>query len=124
MGTSAPFEPHPVRGRFNAGFFTAFDRPIDQQSRDRKRKIFSGLPSEVVEVGPGVGANLRYMPPGCRVIAIEPNPGVSCGPAGGTRSWSMSRRPRAPSFAGSSTPSGDRGHGSSRAARASATSGR
>ena len=74
MGTSATFEPHPVRGRFNAGFFTAFDHPIDRQSRDRKRKIFSGLPPEVVEVGPGVGANLRYMPPGCRVIAVEPNP--------------------------------------------------
>jgi hypothetical protein len=69
MTRSAIFEPHPVRGRFNAGFFTAFDRPIDRQSRDRKRKIFSGLPPEVVEVGPGVGANLRYMPPGCRVIA-------------------------------------------------------
>ena len=74
MASSATFESHPVRGRFNAAFFTAFDRPIDRQSRDRKRKIFSGLPPEVVEVGPGVGANLRYMPPGCRVIAIEPNP--------------------------------------------------
>ena len=74
MTRSATFEPRSVRGRFNAGFFTAFDRPIDRLSRDRKRKIFSGLPPEVVEVGPGVGANLRYMPPGCRVIAVEPNP--------------------------------------------------
>jgi SAM-dependent methyltransferase len=74
MASSATFESHPVRGRFNAAFLMAFDRPIDRQTRDRKRKIFSGLPPEVVEVGPGVGANLRYMPPGCRVIAIEPNP--------------------------------------------------
>jgi SAM-dependent methyltransferase len=74
MTRSVTFETHSVRGRFNAGFFAAFDRPIDRLSRDRKRKIFSELPPEVVEVGPGVGANLRYMPPGCRVIAIEPNP--------------------------------------------------
>jgi len=42
--------------------------------------------------------------------------------AGGTRSWSMSRRPRAPSIAGSSTPFDGRGHGSSKVAPASATS--
>jgi SAM-dependent methyltransferase len=74
MGSPATFETHSVRGHFNAGFFTAFDRPIDRLSRDRKRKVFAGLPPEVVEVGPGVGANLRYLPPGCRMIAIEPNP--------------------------------------------------
>jgi SAM-dependent methyltransferase len=79
MGSPATFETHPVRGRFNAGFFTAFDRPIDRQSRGRKRKVFSGLPPEVVEVGPGVGANLRYLPPGCRMIAIEPNPYMHAG---------------------------------------------
>jgi len=79
MGSSATFQAHPARGRFNAGFFTAFDRPIDRLSRDRKRKIFSDLPPEVVEVGPGVGANLRYLPPGGRMIAIEPNPYMHAG---------------------------------------------
>jgi len=65
---------HPFRGRFNAGFFTALDSYINWLTRDRKCKAFSDLPQTVVEVGPGVGANYRYLPPGCRVIAVEPNP--------------------------------------------------
>lgn len=74
MGTSASFETHPVRGRFNAGFFGVLDGYINWLVRDNKCKVFSELPREVVEIGPGVGANFAYMPPGCRVIAIEPNP--------------------------------------------------
>jgi SAM-dependent methyltransferase len=69
----ATFVSHPVRGRFNADFFTALDGYINWLTRARKRQVFSGLPAEVVEVGPGVGANFRYMPAGCHVIAIEPN---------------------------------------------------
>jgi len=71
---SAAFETHPVRGRFNAWFFTVLDRYINWLVRDHKRAVFSGLPAELVEVGPGVGANFRYLPPGCRLTAIEPNP--------------------------------------------------
>ena len=74
MENSAAFETHPVRGRFNAGFFTALDGYINWLTRDKKRMVFSGLPREVVEIGPGVGANFRYLPPMSRVIAIEPNP--------------------------------------------------
>lgn len=75
----ATFETHPVRGRFNAGFFAALDGYINWLTHDKKRNVFSGLPREVVEVGPGVGANVRYLPPGCRVIAIEPNPYMHVG---------------------------------------------
>src|SRR5690349_13742844 len=71
---SAAFETHPVRGRFNAWFFTALDSYINWLVRDHKRAVFSGLPAELVEVGPGVGANFRYLPPGCRLTAIEPSP--------------------------------------------------
>lgn len=39
----------------------------------RKRDLFAGLPAELVEIGPGAGANFRYYPPGTRVIAFEPN---------------------------------------------------
>jgi SAM-dependent methyltransferase len=74
MGTAASFETHPVRGRFNARFFGALDGYINWLVREQKCRIFSGLPSDVVEIGPGVGANFRYLPAGCRVIAIEPNP--------------------------------------------------
>jgi SAM-dependent methyltransferase len=68
------FEPHAVRGRFNAWFFTALDGYINWLVRDRKRRFFSDLPADVVEIGPGVGANFTYLPTGCHVIAIEPNP--------------------------------------------------
>jgi SAM-dependent methyltransferase len=71
---SATFETLPMRGRFNARFFTALDSYINWLVRDHKRAVFSGLPAELVEVGPGVGANFRYLPPGCRLTAIEPNP--------------------------------------------------
>lgn len=73
-GSSAVFVPHPVRRRFNAGFFTALDSCINWLTRDKKRQAFSELPPTVVEVGPGVGANFRYLPPSCHVIAIEPDP--------------------------------------------------
>jgi len=71
---SAAFGTHPIRGRFNAWFFTALDGYINWLTRDHKRAVFSGLPAELVEVGPGVGSNFSYLPPGCRLTAIEPNP--------------------------------------------------
>ncbi len=39
----------------------------------KKSALFSTLPSTIVELGPGCGANFRYLRPGTRVIAIEPN---------------------------------------------------
>jgi hypothetical protein len=57
----------------NAWFFTAFDSYINGLVRDQKRTVFSELSPELVEVGPGVGANFRYLPHGCRLTAIEPN---------------------------------------------------
>ncbi len=74
MQKSARFEPHPLRGRFNAGFFTMFDGYINWLVQARKRAVFRDLPAHVVEVGPGVGANFRYLSSGTRVIAVEPNP--------------------------------------------------
>jgi SAM-dependent methyltransferase len=68
------FAAHRVRGRLNAGFFTALDGYINWLVRDKKRKVFADLPGQVVEVGPGVGANFAYLPSGCRLIAVEPNP--------------------------------------------------
>jgi SAM-dependent methyltransferase len=38
-----------------------------------KTRLFAGAPPVVVELGPGSGANLRYLPAGTRLIAIEPN---------------------------------------------------
>jgi SAM-dependent methyltransferase len=67
------FEQHPGRGRFNASFFWMMDGYIEHALRSHKRRVFAGLPTEVVELGPGVGANLRYLAPGSTLIAIEPN---------------------------------------------------
>ena len=58
------FEQHAVRGRFNAAFFRVMDPYIERSLRQRKQRVFAGLPREVVEIGPGVGANLGYLPGG------------------------------------------------------------
>lgn len=68
------YERHAVRGRFNAGFFTVLDAYINVLLRDRKRRVFRNLPEHVIEIGPGVGANFRFLAPGTKVTAIEPNP--------------------------------------------------
>jgi len=41
---------------------------------DRKRALFADLTGTVVEIGPGTGINLPYLPRGIRWIGIEPNP--------------------------------------------------
>ena|SRR5689334_18593071 len=68
------FQPHPFLGRFNAAFFGTMGGYINWHLRRHKATAFADLPPTVVELGPGVGANLRYLPPGARLIAIEPNP--------------------------------------------------
>lgn len=67
------FEAHGGRGRFNAAFFQVMGPYLEWNLRPRKRRVFAGLPREVVEIGPGVGANLRYLPAGGALVAIEPN---------------------------------------------------
>jgi SAM-dependent methyltransferase len=64
---------NPVRGRLNAAFFRLIDRRVHRLLGARKAALFAGLPDEVVELGPGTGANLRYYRRGTRLIAIEPN---------------------------------------------------
>ncbi|HEX5730673.1 class I SAM-dependent methyltransferase [Microbacterium sp.] len=67
------FEQHAFRGRFNAAFFRVMDPYMEHTLHPRKQRIFAELPPEVVEIGPGVGANLRYLPVGGTLVAIEPN---------------------------------------------------
>jgi SAM-dependent methyltransferase len=64
---------HPVRGRLNAATFSLLDRYQHHTFGARKRALFADLPSTVVELGSGTGASLRYLAPGSRLIAIEPN---------------------------------------------------
>jgi SAM-dependent methyltransferase len=72
--TGAPgFELHAARGPFNAVFFQLMGPWLERTLRRRKERVFAALPGEVVEIGPGVGANLRYLPAGGVLVAIEPN---------------------------------------------------
>jgi SAM-dependent methyltransferase len=64
---------NPVRGRFNAIFFDALEGYMHWKYAALKRPLFASTPQTVVEIGPGAGANLRYLTPGTRLIAIEPN---------------------------------------------------
>ena len=64
---------NPVRGRFNAAFFDALEQYMHRKYASIKRELLTDLPPEVVELGPGAGANLRYLPKGTRLIGIEPN---------------------------------------------------
>jgi len=68
------FEVHPARGWFNSVFFWVMGGYINWHLHKHKTKAFADLPPTVVELGAGVGANMRYLPPDARLIAIEPNP--------------------------------------------------
>jgi ubiquinone/menaquinone biosynthesis C-methylase UbiE len=60
----------------SARLLQAADGMMDRIYGPRKRAIYGRLPSTVVEIGPGAGANLRYYAPRTRVIAIEPDSGM------------------------------------------------
>jgi SAM-dependent methyltransferase len=65
-----------VRGPLNAVTFSVLDGYLNWLLAPHKRRVFADLPDEVVELGSGVGANFRYLRPGTRVIAVEPNPAM------------------------------------------------
>ena len=64
---------NPIRGRFNAYFLAAMDGYMHRKYSDVKTRMFQKAPPVLVEIGPGAGANLRYMAKGTRLIAVEPN---------------------------------------------------
>ncbi|MCW0213966.1 MAG: methyltransferase domain-containing protein [Pseudonocardia sp.] len=67
------FAVHPARGAFNAAFFSMMGPYIEWNVRRQKQRVFADLPPTVVELGSGVGANLRYLSPGSTLVALEPN---------------------------------------------------
>jgi SAM-dependent methyltransferase len=64
---------HPVRGRLNAWGIAALDGAMHRLYAGIKGRLLRDVPPVVVELGPGAGANLRYLPKGTRLIAVEPN---------------------------------------------------
>ncbi|MFB9742062.1 class I SAM-dependent methyltransferase [Pseudonocardia sulfidoxydans] len=67
------FEVHRGRGAFNAAFFAVMGPYIEWNVRAHKQRLFADLPRTVVELGPGVGANMRHLAPGSTLVAVEPN---------------------------------------------------
>ena len=59
--------------RFNAWFFDRLDGFINRKFRKEKRRLLADVPAHVVDLGAGTGANLRYLPAGTQVTAIEPS---------------------------------------------------
>ena len=45
----------------------------DRVAAARKQALFSGLHGDILEIGPGVGPNLKYYPADVRWIGVEPN---------------------------------------------------
>ncbi len=74
--TDTVFRAHPVRGPLNATFFWLAGGMFDRLLRPHKRRVYDDLPATVVELGAGVGANLRYLAPGSTLVAVEPNPAM------------------------------------------------
>jgi ubiquinone/menaquinone biosynthesis C-methylase UbiE len=74
--TDTDFHAHPVRGPFNAAFFWVAGGLLDRLLHPHKRRVLVDLPDTVVELGSGVGANLRYLSAGSTLIAVEPNPAM------------------------------------------------
>ncbi|MEZ4220093.1 MAG: class I SAM-dependent methyltransferase [Polyangiaceae bacterium] len=61
-------------GNFGAWCLSKLDEPLHRMLGPRKRALFADLPSRVLEIGPGLGANFRYYPAGTHVLALEPSP--------------------------------------------------
>lgn len=74
--TAAPAGFRGLQARFHAWFLNATEAKMHQMYGAHKARLFAKLPTRIVEVGPGVGANFRYYPKGQQVIAIEPNPAM------------------------------------------------
>lgn len=64
---------HRVRGPLNAAVLRALDGATARTVGEHKRALLGDLPDLVVEIGAGTGATTRYLRPGTRLVAIEPN---------------------------------------------------
>jgi ubiquinone/menaquinone biosynthesis C-methylase UbiE len=62
-----------MRSRINAMFFHMMDSYMHRKYVDLKSRLFADLPSQLLEIGAGAGANMRYFRPGTKVVAAEPN---------------------------------------------------
>lgn len=59
--------------RLFARYYDSVQEDYETYIAPRKRSMFASVSGTVIEIGPGTGANLAYLPRGCRWIGIEPN---------------------------------------------------
>lgn len=57
-----------------AFLFRRGNRQYENKVKQRKRELLSGISGTVLEIGPGAGANLHYLPRDIRYFCVEPNP--------------------------------------------------
>ena len=62
-----------IQRLFARGVANSRDR-IDERHGALKRELLGSLAGTVLEIGPGTGANLPYLPPSVHWIGVEPNP--------------------------------------------------
>lgn len=65
--------PSSIRDRLQAWLVNEMDSAMHCAYGSRKQSLFAQHAVELVEIGPGAGANFRYYRPGTRITAIEPN---------------------------------------------------
>lgn len=73
---TGPARSNRIRGPINAAGLRALDGVFDRTLGAQKRRLFADLPDDVVELGSGPGTNMRYLRPGTRLTAVEPNPAM------------------------------------------------
>ena len=62
-----------ILGPVNSWVLNSLTGYMDYLFGKAKRELFKNHPQTVVEIGPGAGANMRYLKKGTKLIAIEPN---------------------------------------------------
>ena len=67
------FDNNSIRGPINSWFFHTISGYMNVLWGRSKKELFQDHPETVVEIGPGAGANMRYLKKGTNLIAIEPN---------------------------------------------------
>jgi len=70
---SDTFKNNGMLGPINSWMFKVLSGYMDYLFGTSKRALFKNHPETVVEIGPGAGANMRYLKKGTTLIAIEPN---------------------------------------------------
>lgn len=60
--------------RFNAWLLHKGSDRYNERTHQQKKKMFSELSGNVLEIGPGTGANLEYYPDEVSLTGLEPNP--------------------------------------------------